>query len=700
MPFHRLSGTSIARTIASYAPEAVIATLIAIPFMTEPAYAYVDPSVMTYAIQAFAGIAVALSAVAGVLLRRTRKKMFALLKIDENAHKDVEPDVHRVVDGRPVAVRPDTAASEAAELPSARRQAETPIASPGAHLRWRARFGYALLASSLLSFTLFVVAPFEIVAANTSSLMFRLEDVGWALALFAALVALGLAFALSALRGRGFSVALLATIGIAVACYVQALFLNQGLPAADGNTVMWGNYKTIAAISLAAWIAVLAFALFAGHRHAKRWRAIGSAFAVALIVVQGVGLASLFVAPLLGGGNPQRIDVTEDGLFDLAPQDNVVVFVLDTFDTANAEQIRANHPEALDPFENFTLFRNSTGSMIPTRYAIPFLLNEQVPEQGQTFEEFYDDRYGRSSFVSDIHDVGYSVGIYSDTFDMEFNLPSEQELASQTMNLHALQNNQVDVVGAVGILAKCALYRDMPWLIKPWFWYYTDEINNATAPANADPDASTPYRMNDPAYAEKLREKGLGVVEDGSEGAFRFIHLQGPHYPYTMDENALRVGMNESTVERQALGSLKIVSEYLEEMKRLGVYDSSTIIVTADHGIWYLTPEEISESTSPLMLVKPKTSPGERAPLAVSDMPVSHMDFHATVIDAVGGDSEKYGETVFEVDDPNRTRLYYMTTSNGKHDTGIKEIEIDGDALNFSTWRFTGNEWPIVPPED
>ena len=76
------------------------------------------------------------------------------------------------------------------------------------------------------------------------------------------------------------------------------------------------------------------------------------------------------------------------------------------------------------------------------------------------------------------------------------------------------------------------------------------------------------------------------------------------------------------------------------------------------------------------------------------------MDFHATVIDAVGGDSEEYGESVFQVDDPDRTRLYYMTTSNGKHDTGIKEIAVEGDALDFSTWHFTGNEWPIVPPED
>ena len=39
------------------------------------AYAYVDPSVMTYTIQAVAGVAVALGAVAGVAFRRTRRAL-------------------------------------------------------------------------------------------------------------------------------------------------------------------------------------------------------------------------------------------------------------------------------------------------------------------------------------------------------------------------------------------------------------------------------------------------------------------------------------------------------------------------------------------------------------------------------------------------------------------------------------------------
>ena len=60
------------------------------------AQAYVDPSVMTYTIQALAAVVVALSAVLGVAFRRSRKVLFRMLKIDENADKIVEGAVHKV----------------------------------------------------------------------------------------------------------------------------------------------------------------------------------------------------------------------------------------------------------------------------------------------------------------------------------------------------------------------------------------------------------------------------------------------------------------------------------------------------------------------------------------------------------------------------------------------------------------------------
>lgn len=61
--------------------------------LSTPAYAYLDPSVMTYTIQVVAGIAVAVGAVVGIYWRRAKRMIQEKLGIDENARKEVEEDV-------------------------------------------------------------------------------------------------------------------------------------------------------------------------------------------------------------------------------------------------------------------------------------------------------------------------------------------------------------------------------------------------------------------------------------------------------------------------------------------------------------------------------------------------------------------------------------------------------------------------------
>ena len=53
---------------------------------------YIDPSVMTYAIQALAGILIAVGAAIGIIWRKSKKKVTNKLGIDENRNKEVESD--------------------------------------------------------------------------------------------------------------------------------------------------------------------------------------------------------------------------------------------------------------------------------------------------------------------------------------------------------------------------------------------------------------------------------------------------------------------------------------------------------------------------------------------------------------------------------------------------------------------------------
>lgn len=57
-----------------------------------PVTLYIDPSVVTYLIQAVAGVVIAVGAVVGIYFRKAKKKVNDKLGIDENKNKEVETD--------------------------------------------------------------------------------------------------------------------------------------------------------------------------------------------------------------------------------------------------------------------------------------------------------------------------------------------------------------------------------------------------------------------------------------------------------------------------------------------------------------------------------------------------------------------------------------------------------------------------------
>lgn len=60
--------------------------------------AYIDPSVMTYTIQAVAGIIIAIGAAVGIYFRKMKKKVNEKFGIDENKNKEVETDDIEVIE--------------------------------------------------------------------------------------------------------------------------------------------------------------------------------------------------------------------------------------------------------------------------------------------------------------------------------------------------------------------------------------------------------------------------------------------------------------------------------------------------------------------------------------------------------------------------------------------------------------------------
>ncbi len=61
-------------------------------------FMYVDPSVVTYAVQAIAGVVIAVGAVATILWRKAKKKVATTLKLEEKSKKEEDAEIEIVDD--------------------------------------------------------------------------------------------------------------------------------------------------------------------------------------------------------------------------------------------------------------------------------------------------------------------------------------------------------------------------------------------------------------------------------------------------------------------------------------------------------------------------------------------------------------------------------------------------------------------------
>jgi len=560
------------------------------------------------------------------------------------------------------------------------------------------------------------------VGGSVGSLVFTVADVWWVTLPTSLAIIIGWSFLISACRGRLFGFMLMFTFAVGLAAYVQALVLNVGLPLANGDTIVWTDYMGMQVLSTVVWLAIIVGVLTYGHFRNKRAQGAVAILSTFLFVVQFVGAASLFFAPAEltevngGGGDALNTDLahrtevvmTEDQLFTVNPNHNVIVFVLDTYDNAYLNSaLRNKHDitqEVLDEFTGFTYFKNATSAMIPTRFAIPFMMTGQMPTPDEPFSTYKAQRYARSTFLQDMADQGYSIGLYTDSLTIGM-LPQEEQnrITDLTVNMHKLSSETLDFGGALYALYQMGLYRNAPWPLKWAFWYYTDSINAMIVKYDpAAPPEETIYVIDDIRYYNRLNQYGLTLEDEkaGYKGGFRFIHLLGSHYPFNYDENVNDLGTDGSSVIPQSIGALRIVATYIQYLKDVGVYDDTTIIVTADHGYWTITLDPIEETSTPIMFVKPAQSAELDELPMVNDMtPVSHLDLQATILEAMGADASEwqaYGYSMLSPDEipDDRVRLYLTTDSEPDlTDVRLREYAIDGDAQVWENWSETGRIW-------
>ncbi|MDE6991266.1 MAG: LTA synthase family protein [Lachnospiraceae bacterium] len=462
--------------------------------------------------------------------------------------------------------------------------------------------------------------------------------------------------------------------GIGCAGYLQGMFLNGELSALNGEEQVWQAQTVI--LNCVVWIAILAAAVIGGYR-SRAVRNVLKALCIYITLVQIVTLGWLVVTTDLSCES-QNAAITKEGALEVAAENNVLVFVLDNFDSEWFEAIYHEDGSILEPLADFTYYRNGTSQFAHTNPGIPYMLTGAAWDDGT--EDYFQSAYQDGSYLETIAAQGTDVRVYT-----ELNLIGET-LWRQLGNYRDTLPVQYDCARTFWTMVRTSLYKTAPFLMKPLYEYYTSDIKAMTYNENG-------WSIdNDKLFYDDLVKNKL-TVSDEQQSAFRFYHMRGPHAPFYLTEDLKYEPTGRaSTMESQGKGSLKVVYAYMEQLRALGRYDEATIIITADHGQGNILGTERysgqpDRTSRTLFLVK---KPGEiHESMVISEAPVSQAELVPSILDAFGLEYAACGRTFEEIPvDEERVRKYVDI-----YDRHRIVYSIDGHAADLDSWTIESAEY-------
>jgi len=530
----------------------------------------------------------------------------------------------------------------------------------------------------------FLHAPFEMFLTNRENFWFNLKDfweyivIAFAIAFFVLLL-IGM-FLPKKLRD------IYSVIGIAggICVYVQGNFLNIDLGVINGMEIIWSEYTAKFIINLVIWAVIIIGAVVAYFIFKGKAVKILSLICSFVFLIQVVTLGTLFIN--YEAKEPElesqfEYAVTDKDLYTVSKDQNVIFMLLDMFDNEFMRQLLAENPEMEDTFKDFTFFDNAVGAYSTTCYSIGnFLTGTTVNNQGSNFNDSIEVSYAKTKMFEELIENDYLLDIYiADGY-----IP--QKLRESSANYEATQVEVFDNRALAKKLYQLVGCRFAPDYLKRYIWMNGTEFADLKTLKDSEYNAYSDDNLN---FYNGLVQNGIKVCD---EKRFKFIHLIGTHHPYKINSDLQPITPTSSSdqVIDTAKGVMKIVSTFIEELKRNEAYENSTIVLVADHG--YYEPGVL---TNPLVMIK---QANVNTPFTVSDAPVSHYDLHATIMSSIGlNANNEYGRSMFDIKPgEERERLFYQyNLTEFSVDAKFRLIEwsVGSSSNERKNFKLTGYEY-------
>ena len=568
-----------------------------------------------------------------------------------------------------------------------------------------------LLISLAFSFTLFFFAPLDVFIGNQKDFIVGFGRVFPPMLITAALSAAAL-FALQNLMLLIHEIAYIIfsrfVFGLLLAGYVQMLFLNGKMTSFTGDAHHYTDNKVTTTLNMALFVTLTFLPVFLSliakcRPDSKIFNFSGGKLVpymcTLFFLMQLAGTGTSMISADFGKYKKNYTSyLSYEPAMSLSKDENIIVFLVDRMDGDWMDEAVERYPELKEKFEGFTYYRNNISHNTQTFPSVPQMLTNYMYE-GTEWADYVSKAWDGDTVPKNLKENGYNVNLLIDNLTT---YSSVAQLKEQCDNIRQCSEDNVDFNytgkgGIVPSLTRISLAKLSPYALKSLytvgmganlssdFVKYRNDMEDRMPMAT---DVESDLRYND-----YIRNHPFNA--DSEKKVFTYTHLNGAH-----NRSDRLVALFDETgrepIERVETlrGDLEIVFYYMEQMKKLGVYDNSTIIILGDHG---RPPVEIEQEddiylSSPIMTsLLVKSANADSIPMQInSEAELTNDFFPASILDYAGIDHKKFGYSYNDVITQKLHPDRYLQTYDFK---GYGRLEaktlykITGDARNFENWK-------------
>lgn len=509
----------------------------------------------------------------------------------------------------------------------------------------------SLCVAILFSFTLFFFGPANLYFTNILEFPFFFSNIWFYLFCLSIATGAVLTYVLVSLSQPIHEKASIIIFAFGILFWIQGNVLVWDYGLLDGSEIIWGDYLINGIIDTAVWTAILVL-FFLKSSFFYRLIKIVSIF---LVLTQ---LGGLLLTAHYAPEQPawKNYSISHDTMFNFSSEKNVIILVLDMFQSDVFQEIINEDGSYKNMFEGFIYFRNALAGYPTTYPSIPLMLTGEYYDNSVPIQDFIKE----ISLTNSLPRVLMKNGIQPELYPMAMKTVYPDEKAITNIIFGK------SVVGGKKILAnmyQLTFFRYSPHFFKKHF--YGSPFDFALSP-NWIPDLQFMDKV--------IAEANISNIPP----QFKFFHLFLPHFPFQINESLEYEDLPQDRTGflTQSKAALKITGAFLDKLREIGAYNNSMIFVVADHGHrgevnveqldfargndeFDLVSSRILASGVPLILFKPFNSSNE---MLISDAPVSLSDIPKTICTLLDIDNSFSGASMLALEEQKtreRRFLYY-----------------------------------------